>query len=159
MTDPGPGMPQIQYFQPRGAFLPPRAWRRHDHGWVWVVSVLAALLLAAVTAVVLVFGIASTTKFTASGYVRVDCATKKALDGGPIGRGSRVRLYDAHSGSLIATTSLDRAVDVEAGKGACYEGFRIHDVRIVSRGYLVEIDDQPGQLVSRDALEAGTVLE
>lgn len=151
--------PQIQYFQPPGPFLPPSRWRRGLRGWVWPVSVLAALVLTAVTVTVLILGIDRATSFTASGAVHVDCQTRQAVDGRPIGNGAPVRLYRLDDRTPIATTTLNKRRDFRAGEGACYQGFVIDDVRVDGGDYLLQVGDLPGRLVSRAQLEAGVSLD
>ncbi|GAC55944.1 hypothetical protein GOHSU_02_00870 [Gordonia hirsuta DSM 44140 = NBRC 16056] len=151
--------PQLQYFQPPGPYVPPVRWRRHAHGWVWAVSVLVTLLLAVLTVLVLIMGATNRNTFTAVGVVQVDCATKQALDGRPIGLATPVRIYRVNSGELVARSALNRFKDIEAGSGACFASFQEKGVPDATGGYLVELGDTPGIVVSRDALERGVLLD
>ena len=48
--------PSIEYFQPPGPYVPRNSWRRRSDTWVWVVSVLAGVLLAAAAVTALIVG-------------------------------------------------------------------------------------------------------
>ncbi len=157
----GPEGPQdlkLQYFQPRGPFLPPVRWRQHDYGWVWALSVIVILLIVCLSALALISGLARSSRFSAHGAVQVDCTTRQAVDGAPVGLGSPVRIYQVDSGEVIAETALNDFQDLQAGADACFVSFRVDDVSTASGGYLVRIGDLPSQLVSKDALEQGILF-
>lgn len=151
--------PQLQYFQPPGPYVPPVRWRRHAHGWVWAVSVLLTVLLTALTVVALIMGAHHRSTFTAIVGVQVDCATKQALDGRPVGLATPVRIYAVSSGELVASSALNRFKDIEAGNGACFVSLAKEGVADATGGYLVELGDTPGIVVSREALERGVLLD
>lgn len=149
-----PGTPQVQYFLPPGRFLPPNRWRRHDYGWVWAVSVLAALIIAAATAAALILGALNQYRFTASGKVPTDCATRTALADRSIGQGARVQIFSTESGRRVADTRLDRFTGAEDG-GVCFLSFRVDGVNADGNVYLLRIGSAPDEYVSRTELERG----
>lgn len=153
-----PVVPQVQYFQPPGPYLPPVRWRQRQFGWVWVISTVVVLALIAASIAALTMGFRERSTFDASGAVHVDCATRVAVDGQPIGPGAQVRLYDAKNGDLLQTTTLDDFVNLEAGHGACFLRFAMADIKDVAPAYLIEIGSAPGELVSRADLESGSLL-
>lgn len=150
-----PGAPQVQYFLPPGRFLPPNRWRRHAHGWVWVVSVIAALIIVAATAAALVLGALSQYRFTASGKMPADCATRTALADRSIGQGARVQIFSTESGRRVADTRLDRFTGAEDGDGVCFLSFHVDRVHADGSLYLLRIGSAPDKLTSRFALERG----
>lgn len=150
--------PQLQYFQPSGPFLPPVRWRKNAHGWVWVVSVIVALILVVITALALLSGIVRSSRFTAHGALQVDCATERSIDGQPIGFGSAVVIFESGSGEVVARTSLDRLRTLAEDADACLALFRVDDLQVDNGGYLVKIGETPARLVSREALESGVVF-
>lgn len=152
-----PNPPQLQYFQPRGPFLPPVRWRQRAHGWVWVVSVVAALLLAGIAVAALLAGALAGSRFTAHGAVQVDCRTQQSIDGQPVGLGSAVRISEVDTGVVVSTTELDRFQ--ELGAGACFASFQVNDLAVAEGGYLVKLGDLPGRLTSAEALEQGVLFQ
>lgn len=154
-----PSVPQVQYFQPSGHYLPQPSWRRSSHRWVWIVSTGAAVLLAGGAITALVVGSLQQLQFTATGALPVDCHTRQALDGAPVGAGTQVQIFEADSGDLLATSALTATKDLKGGGGACFQTFRAADVDVVSGGYLVKLGDRAPQYSSREALEGGLLLD
>lgn len=150
-----PPEPRVQYFQPPGPPLPPRAWRRNLRAWVWPVSVLGGLLMLVLAVGALVLGIYGQMYFTASGSVRADCATGAAVADSEVRADSPVRLYDAATGDLAAVGVL-RGI-AETGDDRCVLPFTIDDVRSAD-AFLVEVGGLPPQRVTHDELTSGVVI-
>ncbi|MFZ2512504.1 MAG: hypothetical protein WAW85_15605 [Gordonia sp. (in: high G+C Gram-positive bacteria)] len=119
-------------------------------------SVLAALLLAGLATAALLAGVVSSSRFTAHGALQVDCTTRQAITGQPVGLGAPVRIYQVRSGEIVASTEFDRFEDLDAE--ACFASFQVGDVPVADGGYLIRIGDLPARLVSKEALEQGVVF-
>ncbi|MFM9379240.1 hypothetical protein [Gordonia sp. VNK21] len=155
MSQPG----ELQYFQPSGPPLPTRTWQRRSRAWVFALSVLGAVALAGCAITAVIVGIDHNRHFTATGAVQVDCATGVAVSGAPIRAGDPVRIYDSKTGELLASARLGTEALARGSSTACFAVFTVDHVPLSSGGYLLEIGDAPGRLVSRAALEAGLVLD
>ena len=149
----------IQYFPPRGAVLPQRTFQRRTRNGMLAISVIAALALAVIALVALFVGAVSSTVFTATGAVQVDCQTRQALSGAPIKAGDEVRIFRSESGEQVGKGRLDDELDAKGGSGACFVRFRIPNIADDGAGYVVEAGSASGSLYDRAALESGILLD
>ncbi|MFC0313729.1 hypothetical protein ACFQNE_07065 [Gordonia phosphorivorans] len=148
--------PSIEYFQPSGPYLPRNRWRRRSDRWVWVVSTVAAVVLAAAAITAVTVGSLRTDTFTATGRVAADCTTRTAVEAPSTDERSPVRILAAATGTLLAQTRLDRFSRERRGtEQVCFLGFQVQRLEVVDGGYLVQIGTLPDRIVTRTALRDG----
>ena len=160
VTPPPASTGTIQYFPPRGAVLPQRTFQRRTRNGMLAISVIAALALGVVALVALFVGAVSSTVFTATGAVQVDCQTRQALSGAPIKAGDEVRIFRSESGEQVGKGRLDDELDAKGLAAApASSRFRIPNIADDGAGYVVEAGSASGSLYDRAALESGILLD
>lgn len=149
-----PVQPDLRFFLPPGAPLPTKQWQRRWKVGIRIGSIVMAVLFVVAAGVAIVVGTISSSHFTATGAVKVDCATK-SRPFSKIGLGSPVRIVDATSGELYGSTTLDDFTELKSG--ICLVAFKVPDVPVANL-YSVEIGDDFQSLASAASLQGGALL-
>lgn len=146
-----------QMWMPPGRYLTQSTWRKRWKLPVIIGSSVVGVLLAVVAVFAVVFGVISSSVFTARGVVVVSCQSGTALEG-LIKPGSAVRIW-GENGSLEGSTQLQpmKSVDSDSGSKVCYLPFEVRQVSTSQVGFNVRIGLY-SQFVSANALKSGAVL-
>ncbi|KJR07082.1 hypothetical protein ACE11G_07365 [Gordonia sp. PS3] len=162
IPNPEPALPsggqapsELRFFLPPGPPLSPKRWQRRWKIGIRVGSAVAAVVLIAFAALAIGSGVVSSSRYTATGAVEVDCTTRNMPRLPAVGFGSLVQIFDAQSGERYGQSTLDRFRALPSG--ICLAGFEIRDVRVASL-YTVEIGRLYRTLVSEEALKDGALL-
>ncbi|ALG86842.1 hypothetical protein ACH46_12120 [Gordonia phthalatica] len=147
--------PEVRFFLPPGPPLPPKRWQRK-----WKIGIRLGSLIVGVAFVVgaigaLVFGVISSSYFTASGAVEVDCATRAKPFVTDVAVGSPVTIVDARTGEVYGSSTLGDFTALKSG--ICLVSFEVEDVPVANL-YTVRIGKSFEALATADTLRGGALL-